>query len=136
MVRRRPAPGSRPTRSLARVAPVGLGTGLLTGFFGVGGGFVVAPALVLLLGLPISRAVGTSLLVIALTSTAALAAHLASGGIDWTIASALTGAAMAGALAGRRLGSVFRPERLAQAFAVLLVAVALLLVAENAAAVA
>jgi uncharacterized protein len=136
MARPRPAPGSGATRSLARIAPVGLGTGLLTGFFGVGGGFVIVPALVLLLGLPISRAVGTSLLVIALTSAAALAAHLASGSIDWTIASALTGAAIAGALAGRRLGSTLRAERLGQAFAVLLVAVALLLVAENAAAVA
>jgi uncharacterized protein len=136
MVRRRPAPSSRAARSLARVAPVGLATGLLTGFFGVGGGFVILPALVLLLGLPITRAVGTSLLVIALTSSAALAAHLASGSIDWTIASALTGAAMVGALAGRRFGSSLRPERLGQAFAVLLVAVALVLVAENAAAVA
>jgi uncharacterized membrane protein YfcA len=135
MARRRPAPGSGATRSLVRIAPVGLGTGLLTGFFGVGGGFVIVPALVLLLGLPITRAVGTSLLVIALTSAAALAAHLASGGIDWTIASALTGAAMAGALAGRRLGSTLRPERLGQAFAVLLVAIAVFLVAENAVAV-
>jgi uncharacterized protein len=135
MVRRRPAPSSHAARSLARVAPVGLGTGLLTGFFGVGGGFVVVPALVLLLGLPITRAVGTSLLVIALTSAVALAAHLASGGVDWTIAATLTGAATAGALAGRRLGSTLRPERLGQAFAVLLVAVALFLVAENAVAV-
>jgi len=62
------------------------------------------PALVLLLGLPITLAVGTSLLVITLTSGAALAAHLASGSIDWTIASTFTGAAIAGALAGRRLG--------------------------------
>jgi uncharacterized membrane protein YfcA len=136
MVRRRPASGFPDARSLVRVAPVGLGTGLLTGFFGVGGGFVIVPSLVLLLGLPISRAVGTSLLVIALTSAAALAAHLASGSIDWTIASVLTAAAMAGVLAGRRFGSSLRPERLGQAFAVLLVAVALLLVVENAAAVA
>jgi len=134
MVRRRPGRSSRSARSLARVAPVGLGTGLLTGFFGVGGGFVIVPALVLLLGLPITRAVGTSLLVIALTSAAALAAHLASGSIDWTIASALAGAAMAGALAGRRFGMALRPERLGQAFAVLLVAVAVFLVAENAVA--
>jgi uncharacterized protein len=135
MARRRPAAGSRAARSLTRVAPVGLGTGLLTGFFGVGGGFVIVPALVLLLGLPMTRAIGTSLLVIALTSAAALAAHLASGSIDWTIALALTGAAIVGALAGRRLGSAVRPERLGQAFAVLLVAVAVLLVAENVAVV-
>ena len=65
-----------------RAAATGLLTGLLTGFFGVGGGFVIVPALVLLLGLPITPAIGTSLAVIALTSASALAAHLASGRID------------------------------------------------------
>ena len=88
MLRRQPDPPKpRGNLSLLRVAPTGLGTGVLTGFFGIGGGFVIVPALVLLLGLPITLAVGTSLLVIALTSGAALAAHLASGSIDWTIAS-------------------------------------------------
>jgi uncharacterized membrane protein YfcA len=95
---------------------------------------VIVPALVLLLGLPITLAVGTSLLVITLTSGAALAAHLASGSIDWTIASTFTGAAIAGALAGRRLGATVRPERLGRLFALLLVAIAVFLVAKNAAA--
>jgi hypothetical protein len=117
-----------------RVAPAGLATGVLTGFFGVGGGFVIVPALVLLLGLPITLAVGTSLLVIALTSGAALASHLASGSIDWTIAVAFTGAAIAGALAGRRLGATVSAERLGHLFALLLVAIAVFLVAKNAAA--
>jgi uncharacterized membrane protein YfcA len=72
--------------SLGRVGAVGIGAGVLTGFFGVGGGFVIVPALVLLLGLPLTLAVGTSLLVITLSSAAALAAHLASGSIDWAVA--------------------------------------------------
>jgi uncharacterized protein len=72
--------------SLGRVGAVGIGAGVLTGFFGVGGGFVIVPALVLLLGLPPTLAVGTSLLVTALSSAAALAAHLASGSIDWAVA--------------------------------------------------
>jgi uncharacterized protein len=109
-----------------------LATGVLTGFFGVGGGFVIVPALVLLLGLPLTLAIGTSLLVIALTSAAALAAHLASGSIDWLIASTFTGAAIAGALAGRRLGAIINPRRLGQLFALLLVAIAVVLVAKNA----
>ena len=117
--------------SFVHVAPVGVGTGVLTGFFGVGGGFVIVPALVLLLGLPLTLAVGTSLLVIALTSGAALAAHLASGSIDWLIASTFTGAAVAGALAGRRLGAIVSPVRLGQLFALLLVAIAVFLVAKN-----
>jgi uncharacterized protein len=127
-----PEPGG--SLSLERVAPAGLATGVLTGFFGVGGGFVIVPALVLLLGLPITLAVGTSLLVIALTSAAALASHLASGSINWSIALVFTGAAIAGALAGRRLGARVSAERLGQLFALLLVAIAAFLVAKNAAA--
>jgi uncharacterized membrane protein YfcA len=132
MLRRGPEAPTRDRKpSFVRVAPVGLGTGVLTGFFGVGGGFVIVPALVLLLGLPLTLAVGTSLLVIALTSGAALAAHLASGSIDWVIASAFTGAAIAGALAGRRVGAIVSPQRLGRLFALLLVAIAVFLVAKN-----
>lgn len=116
-----------------RVVPAGVGVGLLTGFFGVGGGFVIVPALVLLLGLPMSVAVGTSLMVIALTSVSALTAHLATGGIDWSLALPFTAAAVAGALAGTRLGGRISNARLTQLFAVLIVAVALFLLAKNAA---
>jgi hypothetical protein len=124
----------RRNSSLARVGAVGIGTGVLTGFFGVGGGFLIVPALVLLLGLPLSLAVGTSLMVIALTSAAALAAHLASGGIDWAVALTFTAAAIAGALAGRRVGAHVKPRRLGQLFALLLIGVAVFLVAANASA--
>ncbi|MDQ2911517.1 MAG: sulfite exporter TauE/SafE family protein [Actinomycetota bacterium] len=118
-----------------RVVPAGVGVGFLTGFFGVGGGFVIVPALVLLLGLPMPVAVGTSLLVIALTSASALVAHLANGSIDWSVAAAFTGAAVAGALAGSRLGARLSSARLTQLFAALIVAVALFLIAKNIAAV-
>jgi uncharacterized protein len=132
MLKRAPESPTRDRKpSFVRVAPVGFGTGVLTGFFGVGGGFVIVPALVLLLGLPLTLAVGTSLLVIALTSASALAAHLASGGIDWLIATTFTGAAIAGALTGRRVGAVVSSQRLGQLFALLLVAIAVFLVAEN-----
>jgi hypothetical protein len=56
----------------------------------------------------------------------------ASGSIDWLIASTFTGAAIAGALAGRRLGAIINPRRLGQLFALLLVAIAVVLVAKNA----
>ena len=68
---------------------------------------------------------------IALTSGAALAGHLASGSIDWTIALAFSAAAIAGALAGRRLSAAVSAERLGQLFALLLVAIAVFLVAKN-----
>ena len=54
----------------------GFGVGVLTGFCGVGGGFIIVPVLVLLLGLPVRIAVGTSLLIIAVTALAGLAGHL------------------------------------------------------------
>ena len=119
-----------------RVIPAGIGVGFLTGLFGVGGGFVIVPALVLLLGLSMSIAVGTSLLIIALTSASALAAHLASSSsIDWPVAAAFTAAAIIGALAGSRLGARLSSGRLTQLFAGLVVAVAVFLIAKNVAAV-
>jgi uncharacterized membrane protein YfcA len=123
-------PSARPHAHLAAAA-TGLLTGVVTGFFGVGGGFVIVPALALLLGLPITLAVGTSLAVIALISASALVVHLASGQIDWAIASAVAATAIAGALVGRRLGGRIDQPRLSTIFALLLVGVAVLLVIEN-----
>ena len=116
----------------ARVTTAGAATGLLTGFFGVGGGFVIVPALALVLGLPMTLAVGTSLLVIALTSAAALAAHLATGTINLPLSAAFTLAAIAGAVAGTRLHGQIPEPLLRRLFALLLVGVAAFVVAKNA----
>lgn len=67
------------TRCARLLLLVGLGTGLFTGLFGVGGGFIIVPALVLFSGMSIHRAVGTSLMVIALVSVSGLASHLLAG---------------------------------------------------------
>ena len=92
---------------------------------GVGGGFVIVPALVLALGFDMPAAVGTSLLVIAINSATALAARLGSlAGLDWPLLGVFTAAALAGALAGNRVASRIDPSRLITAFTVLLVAVA------------
>ena len=124
-------------RTLAvRILPVGVGVGVLTGFFGVGGGFLIVPAFVLLLGLSMPLAIGTSLLVIALTSLSALAAHLASGSVDWAVVIAFTAAAIVGALAGSAAGRHLSGARLTQVFAAMIVAVACFLIAKNLAAVA
>ena len=99
--------------------------GLLTGFFGVGGGFVIVPALVLALGFEMPVAVGTSLLVIAINSAVALAARLGSHvHLDWPLLATFTVAALAGTFAGNRIASRVDASRLTAAFAVLLVAVA------------
>jgi uncharacterized membrane protein YfcA len=124
-------------RALAfRVVPAGFGVGVLTGFFGVGGGFVIVPALVLLLGLPMTVAVGTSLLAIALTSASALVAHLASGSIDWAVAAAFTAAAIAGEIVGSRVSRRLSGARLTQLFAALIVGVAIFLIAKSVTALA
>lgn len=99
--------------------------GLLTGFFGVGGGFIVVPALMLALGFELPVAVGTSLLVITVNSAAALTARLAGHPhLDLALLATFTTAAVAGSLAGNRVATRLRPEHLTTAFAVLLVAVA------------
>lgn len=100
--------------------------GLLTGFFGVGGGFAVVPALLLALGFTMPVAVGTSLLVIAINSASALISRVGHGvPLDWTLLGVFTLAAIVGSLLGGRLSARVRPERLTAAFTVLLVAVAL-----------
>jgi hypothetical protein len=121
-----PRPGGpAAVRRGLKIITAATGVGLLTGFFGVGGGFVIVPALVLALGLDMPAAVGTSLLVIAINSAAALAARL-GGPVapDWPLPGVLTAAALAGALGGNRLASRVDPARLATAFTILLIAVA------------
>ncbi len=120
-------------RRLAKVVVTATAVGLLTGFFGVGGGFALVPALVLALGFSMPVAVGTSLLVIAVNSATALAAraHIASE-LDWPLIAAFTGAAVVGSLLGSRAVSRVSPRRLQQAFAVLLVVVALYTGAQSA----
>lgn len=111
-------------RTAARVLVAGSAVGFLTGLFGVGGGFVIVPALALVLALPMPEAIGTSLLVIAINSAVALAARVATTSIDWRITAPFAVAAVAGVLTGGRLADRLDPERSVRAFAALLVAVA------------
>jgi uncharacterized membrane protein YfcA len=112
-------------RAVAVVLAAGTGIGFLTGLFGVGGGFVIVPALTLLLGLNMLEAIGTSLLVIAINSAAALTVRAAAATIDWRIALPFTVAAVAGVLAGKTVGQRLDAQRSLRWFAALLVAVAL-----------
>ncbi len=110
-------PPERPARlPLVKIAAEGLAVGFVTGLIGAGGGFLVVPALVLLAGLAMPVAVGTSLVVIALNSAAGLAGHLTGGQIDWRLAGAVTAAAVAGALIGSRLTGRVKPDVLRRAF--------------------
>ncbi|MFN8081085.1 MAG: TSUP family transporter [Kineosporiaceae bacterium] len=125
---------TRSTREELRIpAAVGLGTvvGLVTGFVGAGGGFVIVPTLVLVAGLSMPAAVGTSLLVIALQSTAGLAGHLAGTRLPWGLVLAVTASAVLGSLAGSRLTGRIPAAALRRAFAVLVIAIAALVLIEQ-----
>ena len=108
----------------------GLLVGLLTGVAGVGGGFAIVPALVLLAGLPMALASGTSLLLIAVNALVALAAlgHWPATGLPMMLPLLLGGAV--GARLGQRLAPHMSDRRLRQGFAALLLGSALLTGAE------
>lgn len=123
MIRGRRAPsaaGDAAGRMWWRLSPIGFAVGLLTGFVGAGGGFLVVPALVLLSGLPMAEAVGTSLLVIVMQATSGLAGHLvgdpAGAAIDWGLALAVAASAVAGSLIGSRMTGRFDQELMRRAF--------------------
>jgi len=110
---------TRVTRAVAvKVTAAGLVVGFLTGFLGVGGGFVIVPALVMALDFPITVAVGTSLLVIALNPAAALAARAGSETFHWAVIVPFTIAAIAGSMAGKKLADRASGDILGRWFAV------------------
>ncbi|WP_235093562.1 sulfite exporter TauE/SafE family protein [Streptomyces sp. A1-5] len=120
--------GSHRTRPLRTVVTASA-VGLLTGFFGVGGGFVVVPALTLVLGLEMPVAVGTSLLVILINSGAALATRAGTGSLDWPLLATLAACAAAGSGLGNRLAGQLRPQTLTTSFAALVTVLALAMAA-------
>jgi possible membrane protein len=110
---------------LWRVALVATITGALTGFFGVGGGFAIVPALTLVLHLPIKRAASTSLLIMAITAVVALVARAQTSlNLDLGVIGAFTVASMLGGVAGAPLTRKVSSQKLTASFAALLLAVA------------
>lgn len=99
------------------VVAEGLAVGAATGLVGAGGGFLVVPALVLLGGMEMHKAVGTSLMVIALKSFAAFAGHAAHVSIDLQLALIVTGAAVAGSMVGSALSKRVPAQMLRKIFA-------------------
>lgn len=109
----------------------GFFVGFLTGFLGVGGGFLIVPALLFLARLPLKRAIATSLVVITVTSAAGLIGHLRRTHFDWRIAGMFLALAIVGMLAGRKFASQVETERLRYWFAWFVLAVAVFVIAEN-----
>lgn len=114
----------------------GLGVGLLSGFFGVGGGFLIVPSLMFAVGLPILVAIGTSLVAVAAFGLTTAASYAAGGQVAWLIAAEFVAGGIAGGLAGTRVAVRLGRRRvlLTRMFATSIVAVALYMLVLNAAA--
>ncbi|MGP9843755.1 sulfite exporter TauE/SafE family protein [Brachybacterium sp. 107] len=107
-------------------------TGFLTGFFGVGGGFIVVPMLVIALGLAMRRASGTSLLVMVIATATSLLARLGTDvHVDWTITLIFAAGSAVGGILGGPLSTKARPSTLTLLFSVLLGGVAAVTLAQT-----
>jgi uncharacterized protein len=128
---------AQPTRTRGRLATAtivtacGLTVGFLTGFLGVGGGFLAVPALVVALQMPMNLAVGTSLMIITLNAVSSLAPRLATAAIAWHVVVPFIIAAIVGSIIGKRVADRLSGTALARAFAVMLVAVGVFVAVES-----
>ncbi len=126
-----PCAGCSGLQRLWRTLIAGLGVGVLTGFLGVGGGFLIVPALVLVLGIPMADAVGSSLLIIVLNSLAGLAGYYPMEGLNWPLTIAFILAGMLGLSLGTHWSHIWPTQRLRRAFAGMVVGLAVILLALN-----
>jgi uncharacterized membrane protein YfcA len=141
MMFRRTVPGSRDdgVRVYWKVMLDGLGVGVLTGLVGVGGGFLIVPALVLLGGLPMHLAIGTSLCIIALKSISGFVKYIdvlgeAGLSIHWDLVLIFSLIGIVGSFIGGRIGAYVPQARLKRGFAVFLVLMGVIILGQNVAA--
>lgn len=109
---------------MGHIALHGIGVGVLTGLVGVGGGFLIVPALVLLSGIPMKTAVGTSLAIVAAKSYAGFAGYMGGVPIDWALMGSFTAVTVIGSFAGAHFSARISQATLKKAFAWFLVVVA------------
>lgn len=114
-----------------RTVLYGLLVGAFAGLVGAGGGFLVVPALALLAGLPMTAAVGTSLLVIAMQSFSGLGGYLTSVSLDWPLVAAVTTAAVLGSLGGVALSSKVSEKALRRGFGYVVLAMGVLVLVQE-----
>lgn len=109
----------------------GAGAGALTGFLGVGGGFLILPTLVMLVGLPIKQAVGTSLVIIAMNSLSGFLGHLNDLALNYSVLFLFVAAGMVGVFAGSQLAKRIKPDQLHQGFGIFVLLLAIFLLYDN-----
>ncbi len=113
------------TRLLPRLVPIGLAVGLAAGFFGIGGGFLIVPGLILATAMPLTQAVGTSLVVVSALGLTTATSYAVSGLVNWPVTALLIAGGIAGTLLGISLGRVIgrRKGLLERGFAGVVIAV-------------
>ena len=141
MLRRRDEGGDPAVRltveNAGRLLPllIGIGfiVGLFSGFFGIGGGFLIVPGLILATGMPLNNAIGTSLVAVSAFGAATATSYAVSGLVDWSLAGLFVLGGLIGGLAGTKLGSVLaqRKRALGVVFASLVIAVGLYVIARG-----
>jgi uncharacterized protein len=109
----------------------GVGVGVLTGLVGVGGGFLIVPALVLLARVPMKQAIGTSLLVIAMKSAAGFLGYLGQVEIPWSFLAVFTAVSMVGIFGGTYLVQFVSQHALKRAFAYFLIVMGFFILYQN-----
>jgi uncharacterized membrane protein YfcA len=109
----------------------GIGVGVLTGLVGVGGGFAIVPALVLLGNIPMREAIGTSLLIITANSIAGFLGYLGNIDLDWNVTISFTFLAGCGTVAGGYLAQFVSAKQLQKSFGYFLLAVAAFVLVQN-----
>lgn len=117
--------------ALALLLVTALGVGALTGLIGIGGGFLIVPALVVLARVPMKQSVGTSLLVIAMNCVSGYLGYIGREPMAWDVLAVFTAVACLGIFAGTALVHVIQPRQLKRAFAVFLLVVGALIMYEN-----
>jgi uncharacterized protein len=123
---------ARPARlPLALIVAEGLAVGVLTGLVGVGGGFLIVPALVLLARIPMKQAVGTSLLIIAMKSSTGFLGYLGQVEVPWAFMALFTGVAILGIMGGTYLVRFVSQAALKRAFAVFLLVMGSFILYQN-----
>jgi hypothetical protein len=127
MLRRKPDSDLAPRCSPPRCLGIGAAVGILTGFLGVGGGFLIVPALILFGGLAPKTAVGSSLAIIGLNSTAGFLGHLRYADVDWGLTMAFLAVALSGMWMGAKICGRISQQALQRTFGWFLIAVAVVI---------
>lgn len=94
-----------------RLLAIGVAAGFISGFFGIGGGFLIVPALILATGMPIINAIGSSLVAVSVFGFTTALSYAASGNVDWQLALLLVAGGVAGGVAGVRLATLLSAHR-------------------------